>query len=720
MSVIRSSQFKTTTIWPELVHKRLQTVTIQLKESQFSKQNHWVSLKGLLLRRVCYFDYDGRNRKIEDQLQFEVMLADAETVIDPALLSIELQHDYFIFQPRYIGESQAIFEHAFTIIVHQANQLPLDSPIPGSIVPVLAKLISGSGEGSTVMKGPVLIGGAGLKPGMLHSRVDFADTHESSIVSGALQGVISYLNPQNARLENEFEQPFSLCLKLPALTPSQQFMITGEVTDGHWWFDPATPKWQLELKLHYSWRIVEETELNCLSQNDSTPGRHPVKIPVQYQNTRLQIPKSFRIPAGNFALQEVNICKPNLNVRLTSKGILLMADFLVEIYATDDTGQECYQCHPVSDSELIAEKWAGDSLTTVISISAESEVKLMGFSLFEGDLTVETVIDCRLNRYQHHWLDLNLAVNPNGYILGMVLKEQKTFTISGFQKLQLRAGPLLVRELTVSSIKIHPHIKPGWIHMAGEFQLGVSYLDKRQCLREDTFPVFFQETFLWDNLQPAEEVDVTSRLEHDSYALNPNNPLYLNYCFWLHLTAESIEKRELPVTIIRDSLINQSKLNTVASNISKRGGIRQDLPSMAGSTQAIHLPITCGLRCSDLELEGEVPLKLGKAREIAGGRFSISHFNYRNMVEFIWVEGHLNGEIEYWDNDGYLRREQVSFSFWKCIRRTRDVDPGNNGLTPGLNRFRYSPVNVPAWRKGSVKIQCVLELNPIGEEGVPS
>jgi hypothetical protein len=718
MPVIRSSQFKITTIWPELVNKRLQTVTIQLKESQFIMKNDWVSIKGLLQRCIFYYDYDGRNRKTEDQLQFELMVTEARMMIAPDLLSIELQHDYFIFQPRYIGENQAIFEHGFTMIIHQAEQTPPHPQDPGLVVPVLANLITNSGTGNELAKGPVLFGSPGLKPELIRCELKFMDTSKPSIVSGVLHGFFSYRNPQNIRLEAEFEQPFSLCLKLPPLDSSQQFLITGGVTDGHWWFDPAIPQWQLEVKIDYSWRIVREARLNCLSAAGSTPECRQVKLPLFHQEKRLQIMKSFHIPAPDYTRYELNLCKPNLSARLTSKGILLEIDFLAEVYAAGNSGCECYQCHPVTDTELIAEEWAGDMQTTVIQLSNESEIKLIGCSTSEGELKVETVIECSLNLYQYDWLDLYLPASPTGYILGQVLKEQKTFSLSGSQILQLKARPLLIKELTISPIKVHPQIKPGWLHVAGVFQLAVTYLDWRQCMREDTYPVLFQETFLWDSLQSAAKVELTCRLEHNSYALNPTNPLRLNYCFWLHLTVESMEEQELPVSIVRDPLIIPSEMMTIKNDTGNGRGGRHDPQSMAGPSRRTHRAQPDGAGCRSLELEGEIPLKLGKAREIAGGRFNISNFNYRNTADFILVGGDIIGEIEYWDYEGYLRREQTGFSFWKCIRRSR-FDPGNHRLIPGLNRFRYTLMNVPAWRKGRIKIQCVLELNPTNEEGVP-
>lgn len=706
MPVIRSSQLKITTIWPELVNKRLNNVTIQLQESQIIQGNDGISVKGLLQRHVGYYDYDGRNRKARDQLQFELMLDHPGAEIDPAYISIEVHHDYFVFQPGYIGENQAIFEHGFTINIHQACEKKFQLLKTGSRIPVLVDLIIDGGQGSELVKGPALSGGPGLKPEIINYRLNFSDNQSPSLVSGMLYGVFSYLNPQNTRLEMEFEQPFGFCLKIPEFNPSLRFQITGDIMDGHWWFDAATFTWQLELKIHYSWRIIREIKVDCLSQPISTPENQLVKLPFYYQEKRLLFPKIFRVSAGELTLHELNISQPQVNIRLTTKGVLLEIDFLLDIYTMDPAGCECYQCHPVNGAEFIGEEWLKDKTDSVIPRLAQSKVTLAGFTVSGGAIMIETMIECRILLYREDWLDLYPVSNPNGSILGRVFTGQKTFSLSGFQTLQLRARPLVVKKLSVSSINCHWQIKPGWIHAGGEFRLAVTYLDRRQCLREDTFPVFFAESFLWENLQASSQVRLACSLAHDSYALHPNNPLRMNYCFWLHLIAESTEIREIPVLIIGNLLINQPNHSSTGKNASQKNEIVPEIPVLSDSES----PMSWISNIPAFELEGEIPLKLGKAREIASGRLTIGHFNYRNKADLILVEGHLHGEVEYWDHDGFLRREPADFSFWKCIRRSRHILPENQKPIPGLKEFRFVPVNVPAWQKGRIKIQCRLEL----------
>jgi hypothetical protein len=715
MPVIRSSQFKITTIWPELVNKRLQTVTLELSEFQFKGYNTLVSIQGVLQRHVCYYDDDGRNRKARDQLQVELMLDNTGPRIDPELLTMEIQHDYFIFQPRFIGENQAIFEHGFTIIIHQADPKPSQSKSMNPIQTVLANRIVDRGEGATLVKGPVLYSGPGLKPEMVHCGLTFEDIQPLPVVSGVFHGVFSYRTPQNIRLEAECEQPFSFFLD-KQINPSQRFQITGQVIDSYWWFDPAGSKWQLELKLGYSWRILHETILNCLSQTGSTPEEPPVKLPVFYQEKRLRFPKIFRIPAmddGNPSHNhtgepfELNITNPMLSARLTSKGILLDIKFLGEIYSVDLAGHEYYQSWPVEGMELIGEKWVKELPDTATLALAESRIQLINFSLTDGELRIEIMVECRLNLYIYDWVHLYPVPNPNGHILGRVLKKQKTFLLSSFQAVQLRARPLLIKKLTTSLFTIRSHSKPGWIFIAGEFRLAVAYLDQRHCLREDTFPIFFRETFLWEELQLADKVELACHLTHDSFALHPDRPFRLNYCYWIQATAECIETKEIAVFILQESLRNLKDATPLGLNKETVDDFGHDLPGITNAPfRGIWIPPRTGL-----ELEGEIPIRLGKAREIAGGRFVVSHFSYQNMANLVLVEGRLEGEIEYWDSDGFLRREQAGFTFWKCTRRAPGIEPEQWGRTPGLNRLRLSPVNVPIWRKGRIKIQCVLEMD---------
>lgn len=711
MSILHSRQFKIVTIWPELVNKRLQTVTIHVKESCFIKENDWWLVKGLLQRRVLYFDDHGRNRKTEDQLQFEVMVDAAGSNVELDLLNIELKQDYFIFQPRRIGENQAVFEHGFSLIIHQQNPKTIHPGDPDFLLPIYADLIIDRGQGKTVLTLPELFSGVGSALNMVNCRIDFAQEYTPPIVTGVLKGVISYLNPQKLRSEMEFEQPLSLCLNLPPLATSQRLVITGKVDDLCWWFDPASQKWGLECKLEYNWRIVRETELICIINADAGLKRYRIKTPLLYKKLTLQLPKSFILPIGEVEPSELTVSQTNLTTRLTKKGILLHLNLRIEVYTIDHTGQESYQSHPVTCEELIAEPFHRNLPVAGLPVIVAPELKIISFSRVLNHLKAEMMIGCQINLYQHHSLEITSGGMPNALIFSSISIEQKTFTLSGFQVLQLRTRPILIKELRRSPIKTDSQAKNGWIPIQGEFELKIVYLDQKHCLREDTFPIRFRGTYLWDRLQITDEVELNCRLEHDSYTVNPEEQTRFSYCFWLNLLAESLQKCDIPVTIPNTEIMASS------ATMSNQGIQKQETQNYRSANGNIIL--TPGLDLPTFELEGELTLTSGKVREIAVGRFNISWFNYRKIAEAMVVEGRLNGEIEYWDDHDYLRRESADFSFWKCFYHHIDSNCYGGWLAPRITQSKYTPVNVSDWGKGKIKVYLKLVLQQIVEEGMP-
>ncbi len=67
-----STSFKVATFWPELVNKKIQMVESYLKEVQYTLRDGSLIAWGTVKRQVRYLEFDGRARKVEDRIQFEV------------------------------------------------------------------------------------------------------------------------------------------------------------------------------------------------------------------------------------------------------------------------------------------------------------------------------------------------------------------------------------------------------------------------------------------------------------------------------------------------------------------------------------------------------------------------------------------------------------------------------------------------------------------------
>ena len=116
MFIKRTKHFKVQTLWPSLVNKQIQQIETFLKEIHFSNLTGTLVAKGQIKRKIQYLDLDGRIRKAEDRILFEVALGDL--LLEPVpLLHSDLKQEYYLFQPRQLGENQAILEQGFNLSV---------------------------------------------------------------------------------------------------------------------------------------------------------------------------------------------------------------------------------------------------------------------------------------------------------------------------------------------------------------------------------------------------------------------------------------------------------------------------------------------------------------------------------------------------------------------------------------------------------------------------
>ncbi len=704
--IIQDSRFKATTIWPELVNKRIKTVDIQLIESRIIKRDAQLLLRGVILRRVIYFDYVGRNRKTEDRLQFEIMTDDPKSNLEPDYLDIELQTDFFIFQPRRIGESQAIFEHGIRLIIRCKNNAGVE-PDPGSLLPLLADVILKRDQGTMILSYPAFFTEPGIEPKSFHGQIHFSDNpKELPVVTGLIKGIITYINCKKLLGELTYEFPLSLLLNVPPLTEVQCFQIQGRITDAIWRLDVTTQEWRITLKMEYQWRIFEKKQVICIIRPKSDNINYfKIQAPLRLTELKNQLCKNFLIPIKNLVPVELKFIKHNHNVSITKKGILVTSDYHIEIYTIDAQGQESYQYYPVTWDELIATEWGDKSIGEVLPIIAEINVNLINFLKEYGNLKISTVIEYQIRLYRNRIFEINEAEYPNTLILGKILSDRKEFYLTRSNILMLRLQPVLFKEFKIRQIKILSQNHEGWININGQIELSVTYIDRNQNLREDVFSISVWENFLWDKLQTTDEVKIEYRLEHDSFGVYRDNPLKLNYHFILSLVVESFQKRELNIdTVISDS--PNIEPDTTTNQVFNQ--------EMRARKQSFYeLSDNFRLTFHNYKIAGEVTVMMRKVWEIENGRFAVHNLDYRSEANLIIVECEIAGTIDYWDSDGYLRCEPVEFTFWKCFLNDWSFNLKNGRIFAELHQLRYLPERVFSWRKGKVKISFCLELKQI-------
>jgi hypothetical protein len=293
--------------------------------------------------------------------------------------------------------------------------------------------------------------------------------------------------------------------------------------------------------------------------------------------------------------------------------------------------------------------------------------------------------------FQEQLTELNIDDQSQTLINAAELIDTNQMTFFGENKLQLRAKPSTVNGVKSEVIEIWPVLRKGLLNLEGRLMVFISYIDLVGRNREDLFNITFRKGYLWEKLDGG-EVELKTILQYDTFSYKDQT---VEYKFLLDITANYFQHQELKIaTISTGNLIKTSD---------------QNVPFLLPETRN-------ELSFYQLHFEGEIPLRQGSPREIAESHTQISNFSYRKALKALMIEGKLIGEIDYWDEDGYLRRETVSYPFWKFIQKNNDWAFNNNHrLVPEIRRFSIIPNNAWPWQRGTVKIDVEIDLIPINE-----
>ena len=259
MAFSRTINFRIETIWPELVNKRLLQVDVLLKEIQFLNDADTLLAKGWCLRQIHYLEFDGRSRRTEDRFQFELLIG--PRLADPLpFLKARLQPEYYLFQPRQLGENQSFLEQGFLLTVEEDVPQPNGHPSP----PVLLNFITASETGSLLINSPVDLE-SNFRPSRFVGQVEFAAEQIPPLVKASLSGFITYSDAEQRIHEREWQGKIDFLLNIPELKTDQELRINGQASDFEWVFSPVGLGWCLQAKLDYQWFLLEGKEVRVLS-----------------------------------------------------------------------------------------------------------------------------------------------------------------------------------------------------------------------------------------------------------------------------------------------------------------------------------------------------------------------------------------------------------------------------------------------------------------------
>ncbi|HYH05216.1 MAG TPA: hypothetical protein VEC37_19160 [Bacillota bacterium] len=681
-------QFKINTVLPNLAQCQIRQIDIALNEIQLIDREQSLVARGIVQRRIRYLGPDGRQRGMNDEFDFEVVLGECRAEV-VSLFQTELKQEYYLFQNTPVPGGQPVLEHAFQLTVWWP-EAPPPVPVEPTEELQLEKILK-RGSFCRIVKLPVTLPEEGARPKQGVAELILDPRQQFPLVTGMLKGRIGYLGQSYHELE--FEQAASFLVReLPDQTEGT-VTLNGTVSDISWWpGDLNNNIWTLVLKLDFQWYFTQKQELACLTEcrnNDWTPVRILTNRVVHQQ--ALQFTIAYNLAALQGQPGEVKATLKRNKEVFTKNGLLLTADLIIEAFYEHSEGMEAYQQWKVEFNELVPEPIRPENRD--LSILATVEVALQKFGMIAGQLNVELGLDYQLIFLENRLAQVIAVSDSPWAILANVQLDRQTFTVMGEAEFLLRSWPWQVNQVRTEVVNLIVTPKAGWLNVQGQLEVTVIYCDRDYRQRMDVYHHHFQESLLWEGLSPPVEVNTHTKLDFDTYEAQGQ---HLFYKYMLELKMETSQKRELQIAVWQPA----NPVTPVASSQPQQGRESPEVLSFL--------------------MEEEIELQQGTPKEIETNRIAIDWFKCREVGKAFLVEGALNSELEYWDRGGFLRREWFKVPFWKFVQTELEEAVVNQRLIPQIRQYGCQPVGTWPWQKGTVRIRVEIELSPSGGEDLSS
>lgn len=684
----RSCQFKIETLWQELVNRHIQEIQVSLKEIKFFNRSRSLCAKGSIRRTILYTDFDGRFKKLEDRLQFEVTLGAA--LVEPLpLLAADLQQDYYLFQPNPKRNSEvAVLETGFSLTVYEINPVNQVDYEQEQIILVDSIIEKDSAE--YLINHLIRFPNADARPKKFCGEVIFFQ-EKSYLVNGEVKGAVEYLSKDKIKREISLTIPFSISLKLAPFPQETAIKISGEVID-YYFHQISSCQWQLEIRIRYNWCLLKKEELPCAkAKPDPQLNCHPEILNIlsltPVFNKTVSLTKQLMLPFSNNKIVELNVKLRHYKDQPLKRGILLSLALEVEAFYIDAaTGREAFQRWEVNYDEFLND--IDFNFNEAIKIFSEILPKQSRFFIQEQQLNVFFTIDYQAKIYRQEVLPL-LKDEQGKLIQALIATAQKEFNFIKETSITLKRKVVKINTVKSQLNNLIYQPKDGWLRVESELIIVVNYCGFRKKVYEETFKRKFVENLTWGELTNQNILQLESQMVHETYELKEKQLIHQAL---IKLAAHSFLETETTVKLKTEKSDNDTPVHSFFSNN------KQPQPT----------------NILKLTLEQELPLQLGNPREIVDWRSFISTFSCRSAQRALLIEGTFGSDLEYWDEDGFLRKEYLEFPFWNFI--DTNLNNSEQRFVPQINNTKFTPLTKWPWQRGTVKITVELVLNPLIQE----
>ncbi|HBE77405.1 MAG TPA: hypothetical protein DDW65_06425, partial [Firmicutes bacterium] len=551
-----------------------------------------------------------------------------------------------------------------------------------------------------------------VRPKEFKGTIRFIDFRDFPFVTAQVAGNITF-QAQNQTAEQLLQQReicenLSLWIKAPALGPDQILFMDGTISDAQWDFETVkeaelekqTECWVMELKVDYRWRLLITKELTC-PESCTEPGSRVESIQSRLlqEHHIFTFSKILAIDFREFSQDiQLELEQVTYEHKLSKKGLLLSAKLTWGIIFINSDGVEEYRMYHTDFDELFPgyPEMAWDSNQNIITDHLTVRLQKFLRNRAQLELIIFGQYDAKI--YQSKITPVLVDQKSAELIFAKTLVDKITFSFGAEKGLQLKYQFLRITGIKAKLLNLDAQPHRGWLRVSGILDVAISYFDRRRVLREDVFQIDVSNDYIWDKLISKMKIVISDSSNYDNYCIINGG---LVYRYLITISAAAFEEK-----ILRVATVNRQAKETEVFTTN-------DL-----AEEPVEAISPAELDLEKLGVEGEVLLAKGNAREIGTGRVWLSGFDYHYSQKAILIKGNLSGELEYWDEQRFLQKVLIDLPFWRFIQNTSG-EPGRFRLNPEIKNCNYSPIKGSLWRKGSIKIDCELDLNPIlaGDSG---
>jgi hypothetical protein len=685
-----SCQLKVQTPLPQLANRVIQQILVELQAIKLVEQARQYSAQGLIRREIRYAGSDGRVRKIDDQLQFEVKLGECKPD-QVALAQTELCQDYFVFQPQPSGNGQPILEQGLNLRFQPAVIAP---PQPVDVANWWLNLIVKQGSLSRLANFTVSFPRNAVA--IRDCAVQFVlDTRcQAPLLSGVLKGTIGDAGCGDRTFQ--FEQTASFLVpELPA-EPDGELTFIAQVKDVVWQpGDVTRNEWYCEVILEFKWYLTKPAALTGLNGSAAT-GLPIVKLMTiqPLAKRQLQFERTITLAAAEKLLTELKVALQSKKEEWAPKGLLLTANLQIEMFYVQSNEAEAYQQWKVDCCELVRTEDLPAGVDSAAQLNTTAKVAVEKYGFLGGQLRIELVFtyDCRFG--QNRLVEIVRDPNSTCKVLALVQTDRQVVTVCDQAEIVLRERPARIHAVKAALAQVVCAPQNGKVKAQGQQEIVVTYCDSEHRQRTDLFRNSWRTSFIWDTIDPALTIICQAKLAFNRYTTEGQKLLSQN---WWELQMVAARLEEVPIALGRAQPL---VLRNPAS----------------GNDGAV-----TNVSSARFQVEQEIRLDFGISKAIEADRTSIGLFYCRQAGQALLVSGRLDSELEYWDQNGVLRQERRELPFWQFV----PCPPGNAAvstvpfLQPQIRKCIYQPLKTRPWAKGRLKLLVEVELQLMGGGSEP-